>query len=179
MSEQKQNIEYRLALPEDAEKIVELVNSAYRGETSRQGWTTEADFLEGQRTDFAAISQILRSPGQWFMLAEKEGQLIASAHMEQISSELCFFGMFSVRPDLQGRGIGKQFLQEAENYVRSRWSCQVMEMSVITLRTELIQFYERRGYVFTGETQPFFYGNERFGIPLRDDLKLGIWRKRL
>lgn len=179
MTDQKQNIEFRLALPEDAEKIAELVNSAYRGQSSRQGWTTEADFLEGQRTDREAILEMIVSPGQWFMLAEKNGEIVASAHLEQVSSELCFFGMFSVRPGFQGQGIGKIFLKEAENFVRSRWSCQIMEMSVITLRSELISFYERRGYVFTGETHSFYYGNERFGIPLRDDLQLGIWRKRL
>ena len=177
--DQKQNLEFRFAVAKDASAITQLVNSAYRGETSLKGWTTEAELLGGQRTDEAAVIQMIQAPGQWFLMAEVQNKLIAAAHIEQVSSELCFFGMFAVDPEMQGSGIGKAFLQEAERYARTRWSCQIMEMSVITLRKELIAFYERRDYQFTGEIRPFFYGNERFGIPLREDLQLGVWRKRL
>jgi N-acetylglutamate synthase-like GNAT family acetyltransferase len=163
----------------DAKAISQLVNSAYRGESSQRGWTTEAHFLDGQRTDIEAIAETIAKPFQWILLAERDGQLIASAHVEKIDSEICYFGMFAVNPELQDQGIGRLFLSETEEFARRELNARIMEMTVITIRKELIAWYERRGYQFTGEIRPFFYGQERFGIPLRQDLQLGVWRKSL
>ncbi len=179
MMDQKENFVLRKARPEDAAKIASLVNSAYRGDSSRVGWTTEAGFLEGQRTDSEAIADLILTPNHWILLAEDQGKLFASAEVEKKDDRTCYFGMFAVQPVLQAKGIGKKFLIAAEEFARQELGCQWMEMTVITIRQELIAWYERRGYQSTGEVRPFFYGNERFGIPLRDDLKLGVWRKRL
>jgi ribosomal protein S18 acetylase RimI-like enzyme len=87
--------------------------------------------------------------------------------------------MFSVRPHLQGSGIGKTLLDEAERMVRDHWRLPVMRMTVIDIREELIAFYERRGYRRTGITKPFPYGDERFGIPRRGDLRFEVLEKTL
>jgi ribosomal protein S18 acetylase RimI-like enzyme len=88
-----------------------------------------------------------------------------------------YFGMFAVDPELQGGGLGKTVLAEAERIAREQWQCGAMRMTVIEQRAELIAWYERRGYRRTGEYQPFPYGDERFGIPRRDDLRFEVLLK--
>ncbi len=163
----------------DAARIAVLVNSAYRGASSRLGWTTEADFLNGQRTDTLAIGEILSASNQWILLAERGVELIGSVHLEKVDTEICHFGMFVIKPDLQAQGLGKRFLAEAERFARIELGCSAMQMLVISIRAELIAWYERRGYRQTGEHRPFPYGNERFGIPLRDDLEFTLLTREL
>jgi ribosomal protein S18 acetylase RimI-like enzyme len=173
------DIAFRIAAEQDAQAIADLLNSAYRGESSRAGWTTEADFLAGQRTDTQAVAAIIASPAQWFLLGERDNMLLGSVCLERADARSCHFGMFAVRPELQGQGMGKRFLAEAEGFARDRLGCVTMRMLVITLRAELIAWYERRGYRRTGELDVFPYGDERFGIPLRDDLKFEVMSKNL
>jgi GNAT superfamily N-acetyltransferase len=170
-------LQFRNAVAADIPAIVALVESAYRGAVSRAGWTTEADFLEGQRIDAMGVAEDIAKPGSVVLLAEQDGRLLACCHLENTGAA-CYFGMFSVAPHLQGGGIGKQLMQEAERLAR-HWHCTAMEMTVIDIRAELIAFYERRGYVRTGIKKPFPYGDARFGIPLRDDLRFEILRKPL
>jgi GNAT superfamily N-acetyltransferase len=153
----------------DVPSIVALVESAYRGDTSRSGWTTEADLLDGQRTDPAGVREVVEAPGARILLAEQDGVLLACCQLER-RGESGYFGMFAVRPGRQGGGVGKVVLAEAERIAREEWGVARMEMTVISLREELIAFYERRGYRRTGELSPFPYGDERFGLPRRDDL---------
>jgi GNAT superfamily N-acetyltransferase len=153
----------------DVSSIVALVESAYRGDTSRSGWTTEADLLDGQRTDPAGVREVVEAPGARILLAEQDGVLLACCQLER-RGESGYFGMFAVRPGRQGGGVGKVVLAEAERIAREEWGVARMEMTVISLREELIAFYERRGYRRTGELSPFPYGDERFGLPRRDDL---------
>lgn len=169
---------FRDALVTDVDAIVGLVESAYRGDVSRQGWTTEADLLDGQRTDPAGVAQIITKPGSRVLLGEQAGQLLVCCHLEK-QGDACYFGMFSVRPTLQGGGVGKQTLAEAERLARDEWKCTKIEMTVISIRDELVAWYERRGYRRTGVFKPFPYGDERFGIPKRDDLRFELLEKRL
>lgn len=171
------DLHFRTAVAEDIPAIVTLVESAYRGDASRAGWTTEADFLDGQRIDAAGVAADIGKPGSVIMLAEQDGKLLACCHLEKTGAA-CYFGMFSVAPQLQGGGIGKLLMKRAERVARG-WECAVMEMTVIDIRTELIAFYERRGYVRTGLKKPFPYGDARFGLPLRDDLRFEVLRKDL
>jgi len=171
------DLHFRNAVAADIPAIVALVESAYRGEVSRAGWTTEADFLDGQRIDDEGVAADIGKTGSVIVLAEQNGQLLACCHLEN-TGEVCYFGMFSVAPHLQGDGIGKQLMQEAERMALA-WQCTAMEMTVIDIRDELIAFYERRGYARTGIKKPFPYGDARFGLPLRDDLRFEVLRKDL
>jgi ribosomal protein S18 acetylase RimI-like enzyme len=163
-------IAWRVAEARDVDAVHALVESAYRGDASRRGWTTEADLLDGQRTDVAGVAELIAAPDSLVLLAEAGADLIACAHLAR-KGDSAYFGMFSVRPERQAGGIGRAMLAEAERLARERWQAVRMEMTVISVRDELIAWYERRGYRRTGEYSPFPYGNERFGIPRRDDLR--------
>lgn len=167
---------FRRAVASDIDAIVALTESAYRGDASRAGWTTEADFLDGQRTDAVEVAAIIARDDARFVLAERPStdsgqELLACCLIEKQANGDCYFGMFSVRPNLQGSGIGRALLIEAERIAREEWRCAQMRMGVIDVRDELIAWYERRGYRRTGTYKAFPYGDERFGIPKRDDLR--------
>lgn len=170
---------FRHASATDVEAIVALVESAYRGEASRAGWTTEADLLDGQRTDAAAVADILRSPGSTMLLADADGALVGCCQLERRAGGEAYFGMFSVRPGQQAQGLGRQLLAEAERIAADEWAARRMVMTVLAQRHELIAWYERRGYWVTGERKPFPYGDERFGIPQRPDLVFVVLAKPL
>lgn len=172
------NPTFRSATAVDIPAIVALVESAYRGELSREGWTTETDLLGGRRTGPDDIEAILARPRSRLLLAEGDGALLACAHVA-VEDGAGYFGMFSVDPRRQAGGIGKAVLAEAERIVRDEWRCPAMRMSVIDIRESLIAFYERRGYRRTGVLKPFPYGDERFGIPKRADLRFEILEKLL
>lgn len=172
------NPRFRPAVMADVPAIVALVESAYRGDSGRRGWTTESDLLDGQRTDVAGVITLLGQPHGMILLAERDGALLANCHIER-RGDGGYFGMFAVDPLRQGGGLGKAVLAEAERIARETWGCRAMHMTVIVQRAELIAFYERRGYRRTGEFQPFPYGDERFGIPRRDDLRFEVLRKEL
>lgn len=169
---------FRAASVADTDAIIALVESAYRGDASRVGWTTEADMLDGRRTGADDIHACLQREQSVILLAERDGELLACAHV-CIDAGAGYFGMFSVRPTLQGGGIGKAVLAEAERIVRDDWRASTMEMTVIDIRDELIGFYERRGYRRTGIKKPFPYGDARFGLPKRDDLRFEVLEKVL
>jgi GNAT superfamily N-acetyltransferase len=169
---------FRLATPADIGAIVALVESAYRGDVSRKGWTTEADLLDGQRTDPISVAELLARPGCCILLGECGAELVACANLER-RGVVAYFGMFSVRPDAQGTGLGRAMLAEAERIAKSDWKCTEMQMTVISVRDELIAWYERRGYRRTGIYSPFPYGDARFGIPKRDDLRFELLVKPL
>ena len=169
---------FRAATDADIDAIVALVTSAYRGDASRAGWTTEADLLDGARIDPDVLRGDIARDGSRVVLAERDGALLACAHVA-IDGDAGYFGMFSVVPGLQGGGIGKQVLAECERIVRDEWRLPAMRMTVIDVRDELIAFYERRGYRRTGILKPFPYGDARFGEPKRGDLRFEVLEKVL
>jgi ribosomal protein S18 acetylase RimI-like enzyme len=170
---------FRHATTADVAPIVRLVESAYRGDASRAGWTTEADLLDGQRTDDSAVAEMVGKPDGTVLLAEDGGQLVGCCHVERRPDGRAYFGMFSVQPVRQGARVGRQLLAEAERIAAAEWTATTMEMTVLAQRSELIEWYERRGYQQTGETRPFPYGNERFGLPRRPDLVFAVLAKPL
>lgn len=169
---------FRLATVDDVPAVVALVTSSYRGEASRAGWTTEADLLDGERLDPQVLRADIERPDSKVLLAERSGELVACAHVA-VEDGAGYFGMFAVRPDLQGAGLGKQVLGEAERVAREEWRLPAMRMTVLTARADLIAFYERRGFRRTGATKPFPYGDERFGRPRREDLEFAVLEKQL
>ncbi|MDI5965367.1 GNAT family N-acetyltransferase [Streptomyces sp. SL13] len=160
---------FRSATADDVADLVALVESAYRGDASRSGWTTEADLLEGQRTDPDGVAAVVAAPGGRMLVAELDGVIVSCCQLEH-RGDHAYFGMFAVRPGQQGGGLGKVVMAEAERFAREEWGATEMRMSVITQREDLIAFYVRRGYRRTGDLTPFPYGDERFGLPRRDDL---------
>ncbi|MEU5529663.1 GNAT family N-acetyltransferase [Micromonospora chersina] len=168
----------RTARPADVAALVDLVESAYRGERSRAGWTTEADLLAGQRTDPDMVAEAVSSPAGTVLVVEDGTEIVACCHLERHDDHV-YFGMFAVAPGRQGGGLGRDLLAEAERHAREQWHSGEMRMTVITQREDLIAWYERRGYVRTGELSPFPYGDERFGVPLRPDLAFETLRKKL
>jgi len=169
---------FRSAVAADAPAIVALVESAYRGDSSREGWTTEADLLDGQRTDIDEVEAGLADPHVAFCLATLRGEVVGSVCVRVGPPELAHIGMFAVSPALQRAGLGRALLLEAELEAAAR-GADVAEMTVIEQRGELLAWYARRGYADTGEREPFPYGNARFGLPRRDDLRFLVLRKRL
>lgn len=169
---------FRDAEAGDVPALVALIESAYRGDSSRAGWTTEADILKGRRTDPDGVRQVVETPGSRLLVVERDGVLVACCQLEHRGA-VAYFGMFAVSPTLQGGGLGKRVITEAERTVRESWGATQMHMTVISVREELIAWYERRGYRRTGEVSPFPYGDERFGIPQRDDLVFELLIKDL
>ncbi len=176
------SLQFRPATHADTDALVALVESAYRGDVSKQGWTTEADMLGGRRTGADDIVACIDREQSVILIAEQQrgGQpeLLACAHVA-VEDGAGYFGMFSVRPNLQGGGIGKQVIAEAERLAREDWKVPAMRMTVIDIRDELIAFYERRGYRRTGIKKPFPYGDARYGEPKRDDLRFEVLEKAL
>ncbi len=152
--------------------------SAYRGDASRAGWTTEADLLHGQRTGAEGVTEVVTGPASRMIAVEEDGELIACCQLERRDGH-AYFGMFAVRPTRQGGGLGRQILAEAERLAREEWGAARMHMTVISAREELVAWYERRGYHRTGETTPFPCGGDRFGLPQRGGLEFELLVKEL
>jgi ribosomal protein S18 acetylase RimI-like enzyme len=174
------NVTFREATGDDVAELVTIVESAYRGDSSRLGWTTEADLLGGQRTDAEGVAAIIAAPTSRILVAVADnGALLACCQLERHDDAVCYFGMFAVSPQLQGAGIGHRLLAEAERSAHLDWQADTMEMMVIRQRGDLIAWYERRGYEVTAETRPFPYGDARYGLPRRDDLAFAVLVKTL
>ena len=148
----------------DIPALVQLINSAYRGEGSKKGWTTEADLLEGElRTDIPTLTEEMKKPGAVILkCTSTDGRIIACVYLQKLERGL-YLGMLTVSPALQAGGIGKQLLSAATDHARGN-HCPVIYMSVISVRDELIAWYQRHGYHLTGEKKAFPTDN-RYGVP--------------
>lgn len=173
------HIEFTQADESHVDDIVELVNSAYRGDSSKKGWTTEADLLDGQRVDAEGILANIEKEDSVILVAEDDdtGQLLGCVHLEK-NGDKCYLGMLTVDPTLQKKGIGNMLLDESEAFAQF-WDCTHLYMTVISVRTELIAWYEKYGFRKTGEKKPFPYGDERFGIPKVDNLEFVVLEKKV
>jgi N-acetylglutamate synthase-like GNAT family acetyltransferase len=173
------NIAYmsiRTATSNDIPALDVLVNSAYRGDSSRQGWTTEADFLDGIRTDADSLQEMMQQPGTVILVLENENGVVEACVYLKKENDKMYLGMLTVSPVLQGKGTGKVLLRAAEQYAQEQ-GCIAVTMTVISIRHELIAWYERHGYHNTGETKPF-PTDVKFGIP-KQPLEFIVMEKRL
>ncbi len=147
----------------DVPELNILVNSAYRGEESKKGWTSEADMLDGLRIDEATLKTYFNDEAITILKhTDDNGQITGCVYLE-VKEQKLYVGMFSVSPVLQGKGVGRALLEAAE-VIAKQLNCHTLTMTVIRTRAELISWYERRGYAFTGEIQPF-HAHGRFGSP--------------
>lgn len=177
------HIEFTQADQSHIDRIVTLVNSAYRGETGKKGWTTESDLLDGQRTDSESIADIINKEDSVILIAEDEEAdaeaetLVGCVHLEKQGTDL-HLGMLTVSPNYQNKKIGKMLLSEAEAFA-DFWDCTHVAIEVITQRSELIAWYEKRGFVPTGEFKEFPMDNPKFGIPKVSELRFQIMKKKV
>ena len=169
----------RSATPADIPALHALVESAYRGDSARKGWTHEADLLDGQRTDVDALAAMIAAPDEALLLDEADGALLGCVNLKHLPDGSAYLGLFTVDPERQGAGRGKALLAGAEAHAAQHFGASRMEMTVIAQRAELIAWYERRGYVRTGETRPFPLDDARFGLPQRRDLFFVVLQKQL
>lgn len=147
----------------DANALTTLVNSAYRGESSKAGWTTEADLLDGTRTSPELLEEILSRPDTTILKYLEDEKLLACVELRLLGDKM-YLGMLTVSPMLQGKGIGKMLLNASEALAKEK-KCNAVYMTVISLRNELIAWYNRCGYTTTGERKPFVVPDTRWGIP--------------
>ena len=147
----------RPASSDEASAIRALVESAYRGDAARAGWTHEADLFSTDRTSDAEISRVIANPAQCLLVAEQDGRLIGTVTISSVGPRLAYLGMFAVDPQVQASGLGRKLLAAAEVAAQCDLGAWTVEMTVIESRTELIGWYERRGYRSTGERRPFPY----------------------
>ena len=169
----------RDATRSDIPALHRLIESAYRGEASRAGWTTEADLLAGQRTDPEDLATILEDPRQAMLTAWRGEQLLGCVLIADRGEATGYFGMLSVSPTLQGGGLGRRLVEAAHAALAERFCARRVRISVFPQRETLIEWYRRLGYAPTGETLPFPYGDPRFGLPLRDDLHFIVMERSL
>ncbi|KAF4952287.1 hypothetical protein FSARC_12693 [Fusarium sarcochroum] len=183
------SLTFRPATPADIPPLLSLIVSAYRGPSSRAGWTTEADLLADERISAETLHSKITDPSGVVLLAftstpsstgtstpeyefdvDSDPRLVACCEILQKSDDRAYFGLFAVSPKLQAGGIGRQVLQRAEDHAKKEWGTKIMTMHVIWTRAELIAWYIRRGYSRTGEKSPFPYAELVNGKALRDDL---------
>lgn len=148
----------------DVPALNALVNSAFRGEGSKKGWTTEADLLDGIRIDEQRLTELIQKPDSVILkYLDEEGKLTGCVHLE-VQGDNMYLGLLTVSPTLQGKGIGKLLMKAGEEEARKS-NCSAVYMTVITERQELIGWYTKNGYINTGKIKPFHSDHPQFGIP--------------
>ena len=165
---------------DEVPQLVAFINRAYRG-IGTSGWSTEAGYISGSRTTEGLVrAELAAKPGAAFLRwpAPDDGSLQGCVWVEPLDGALWYLGTLTVDPDLQNAGLGHALLALAEAWVRERGGRRI-RMTVINIRDVLIAWYVRRGYARTGATEPFPYGDDRFGTPSRDDLSFVVLEKTL
>ena len=169
------------AVEADYPSIVELANLAYRGSGQSAGWTTEASYIKGPRLSEVQLRLDFAAKPEAHLLTFRdsaEGPLLGTVWLEPKSATVWYLGLLTIRPEQQNRQLGRTLLAAAEAYA-ARHHAERIRMTVINIRESLIAWYQRRGYTPTGESEPFPYGDARFGTPLRQDLRFIVLERRL
>jgi ribosomal protein S18 acetylase RimI-like enzyme len=160
---------------DDIPQLVSLINSAFRGEHSKKGWTTEAALIDGEiRLDEPELRRMMENPnGTIEKYTAETGEIVGCVYLEIQDKDL-YLGALTVSPEIQAQGIGKKMLKYAEEYAVEK-KCSAIVMVVVSVRTELIDWYVRHNYKLTGETRPFPTEN-KFGTP-RQKLEFVVLKK--
>jgi Acetyltransferases len=146
---------FRPAVADDTPALHRLIESAYRGDSARAGWTHEADLLTTPRTSAEELTAAIADPRETILLAFDGGDLAGCVRVSRLADDRAYFGMLTVDPRRQAGGLGRALITAAETWATEHWGARIMELSVVSVRAELIAYYERRGYRRTGETRPF------------------------
>ena len=169
----------RAATADDVATIVDLATASYRATGDDAGWTTESHLLDGERTNPTEVQTAIDDPDTAVVVAEVDGTVVGVIKVVRSAPNGAHFGLFAVDPRRQSSGTGSRLLDEVERIAAEDWGATWMELEVIHQRTDLQDWYRRRGYVATGETLPFPYEDQRFGLPRRDDLVFDVFRRPL
>lgn len=179
------DLTFRYAAPGDRDALHNLIERAYRGPETAGRWDSESHILKGPRTDAAFIEDRINDEDSRFVIAERDGALVGCALIQKAANTECangeaanadaYFGMFAIDPDIRSGGLGRAVLAECERRVRDLWNPPGLMMTVISIREQLIDWYERRGYELTGERLPFPF-SETTG-EVRRDFDLLVLRK--
>jgi len=169
-----------VATDADVPAVVELINRAFRGHGGDASWNTEADYIEGTRTTKEMLSEeIATRPDARLLLWRKpDNTLLGCVWLQPEENGVWYLGSLTIEPQQQKAGLGHRLLAAAEDWARARGAHEI-KMTVVHIRTALLEWYARRGYMLTGEMKPFPYGDERYGRPTRDDLYFVVLSKRL
>lgn len=169
------------AMEADYPAIIDLVNAAYRGTGAVESWNIETGIIEGTRlTDSLLRQDLAAKPHAHFLVHRDTASraIIGTVWLEPVDNDNWYLGLFTIDPGLQKQHLGRALLTAAEDFARAR-GANCIRMGVLSVRGALIAWYQRRGYQLTGRTEPYPYGDNRFGTPLRDDLEFVILEKRL
>ncbi|RYE10358.1 MAG: GNAT family N-acetyltransferase [Hyphomicrobiales bacterium] len=171
-------IDYRFAFatPADVPALALLIERAYRGPEAAKGWTNEAEILTGPRSSPEEIAGLIADPEARFLVALDGDRPVACALLKRHGTG-AYFGMFAIDPAVQGGGLGKLMMTRADAAVRELWNANYLRLSVISLRDQLIAWYERRGFVQTGQHEPFPFDSSPGA--LRTDFHLTVLQKAL
>ena len=170
------DVRFDIAGLPDIPRLAALIEKAYRGPESAKGWTTESKFLTGPRSSPEEIGDLIGDPNSRFVMALKGDVLVACALLKK-ESEGAYFGMFAIDPAHQGGGLGKAMMAQCEDMARHLWAAKSLRLAVISLRAELIGWYERRGFARTGAREPFPFDTATGA--LRTDFDLVVLSKPL
>jgi N-acetylglutamate synthase-like GNAT family acetyltransferase len=179
LSSHTDRILLRHAVAADFPAVATLVNAAYRGISSPAGWTAETELLGGPRsTEIDLQREVEANATTRILVAEDDGRLVGCIALKPLTEMVWYFSMLGVHPAVQSRQVGRAILAEAERIAADE-GADTMRMTVISVRTSLIDWYGRRGYVATGEILPFPYDDPSVGRPLRAGLTLSVFEKPL
>jgi ribosomal protein S18 acetylase RimI-like enzyme len=170
------NFSFAFASIADAPRVAALIERAYRGSTAAKGWTNESDLLTGPRSSVTEVEALIRHPESRFVMALANGEVVGTALLQK-QHEGAYFGMFAIDPELQSGGVGKMVIARCESDAVQLWNAAWLRLTVISLRHELIGWYERRGFQRTGEREPFPFDTATGA--LRTDFDLVVMQKRL
>lgn len=202
----KKILSFRSATLDDIDDVVIFINQAYRGETSAKGWTTESTILAGQRLDNTMAKDIINKQDCEILLLSfhidevtsnvnenekkfidhiisinhdnEKSFLVATVNPEK-ESDIMHLNMLAIHPDLQSYGIGKFMIDAVEKKTKEMNLTKVV-LTVISVRKELVAYYERRGYTMNGVKHRFpAYDDPRYGIPKVDGLELHEMEKSI
>lgn len=138
----------------DVPALAALINRAYRGAASHQGWTTEDHLLDGPRIGEAALLDMLSTPQATLLTyRDASGSLTGCVYVHQQGRQL-YLGTLAVAPEAQAQGVGRQLLAAAEAYARQH-DRTTIKITVLSARPELLAWYERHGYVRNGKSEAF------------------------
>ncbi len=172
---------FALVRDDELPAVVALINRAYRSAGVASHWTTEVGYITGDRTTEALLRADLDAkPDAWLLKWEdaRGGLMRGCVWLELLGDGVWYLGSLAVDPAQQNDGLGRTMLSAAEDWARERGAGRI-RMTVVNVRNALIAWYVRRGYHETGETEPFPYDDDRFGVPLRDDLQFVVLEKDL